>query len=234
MRKMRVKFQVLVGIACGFLLVIAFGVASADEQSSTLATPEVELAPAVVVAAGADSIDVNAVARLTTYGDVVQRGTAFQLDDGRLATVAHALVDARRASLGDDGRAVPLDLQSEPGGRPPAVSRLHDLAVVSSSPLSSSMSVASSPASVGQQVALAGYPSDGRLRAITGSIISRTSGVDYGLGRPDVYVISAEVDKGWSGGPVVDGNGEVIAIIVGREQRSGVTIAVPVEHLPHL
>lgn len=230
---MRVKIQVLVGIAVGFLLMVAFGVASADEQSSsTLALPEVELAPAAVVAAGADSIDVNAVARLTTYGPLVQRGTAFQLDDGRVVTVAHALIDARRASLGHDESNTALPLATAEGDSLATTSRLHDVSAIAGVHLPSSIPVSSSTPTVGQGVALAGFPEDGRLTTVTGTIIARTSGVDYGFGRPDVLVISAEVDRGWSGGPVVDSDGHVIGVIVGREQRSGVTIAVPIEHVP--
>ncbi len=228
-RSMRVKIRMLVGSAVGFLLVMAIGVASADViQPSDPALPDVELAPAAVVAAGADSINLNAVARLTTYGPLIQRGTAVQLDDGRIGTVAHALIDARRASVGDR----PLQLANDSGQPLVATSRLHDLSSVIGTELSASLSTAASPGVVGQQVALAGYPSSGRIVTTTGTIIARTSGVDYGFGRPDVFVISATVEQGWSGGPVVDGNGDVIAIIVGLEQRSGVTLAVPIEYLP--
>lgn len=223
------KFRMLVGSAFGFLLVMAISAASADViETSDPAVPDVELAPAAVVAAGADSIDLNAVARLTTYGTLIQRGTAVQLDDGRVATVAHALVDARRASLGES----PMHLHDSEGHPLVATSRLHDLSTIGGAALPASVGVSSSPGVVGQQVALAGYPGDGRVATTTGTIIARTSGVDYGIGRPDVFVISATVEQGWSGGPVVDGNGDVIAIIVGLEQRSGVTLAVPIEYLP--
>ncbi len=230
-RTRRIRIRLLVGGAFGFLLVMAIGVASADvNDTAEAAKPDVQLVPAAVVAAGADSIDLNAVARLTTYGSLIQRGSAVQLDDGRVATVAHALVDARRASLGDS----PVELEDD-GGQPlVATSRLHDLSSLTGAELSASIRVASSPGVVGQRVALAGYPRDGRVVTTTGTIIARTSGVDYGIGRPDVFVISATVEQGWSGGPVVDGNGEVIAIIVGVEQRSGVTLAVPIEYLPEI
>lgn len=226
---MRVKIRLLFGSAFGFLLVMAIGVASADVvPTSNPATPEVEVASAAVVAAGADSIDLNAVARLTTYGPLIQRGTAVQLDDGRIATVAHALIDARRASL-DDG---PLALVTSDDQPLVTTTRLHDLSSIIGTELPSSLPTSESPVAIGQVVALAGFPSDGRVTTTVGTIIGRTSGVDYGIGRPDVFVISATVEQGWSGGPVVDGNGEVIAIIVGLEQRSGVTLAVPIEYLP--
>ena len=221
----------LIGMTFGFLLVVAIGVASADDTPTSYpALPDVELVPAAVVAAGTDSIDLNAVARLTTFGTLVQQGTAFQLDDGRIGTVAHALVDARRASLGE-GDAIPLPLK-DGSAELTAISRLHDVSAVEATILPSALSVSPQAGVVGQQVALAGFPDDGRATTATGTIISRTSGADYGIGRPDVYVISATVDRGWSGGPVVDANGDVLAIIVGLESQSGVTIAVPIEYLP--
>ena len=59
---LRLKIQMLVGTAFGFLVVVMFGVASADETpSSQIPAMPAELAPAVVVAAGADSINTNAV-----------------------------------------------------------------------------------------------------------------------------------------------------------------------------
>jgi S1-C subfamily serine protease len=223
----------LVGMTFGFLLVVTIGIASADETPTSYpASPDVELVPAAVVAAGADSIDLNAVARMTTYGRLVHRGTAFQLDDGRIGTVAHALIDARRANVGSNDSAIGLPLGADGEDEHVATSRLHDLSAVSGRLLDSSLSVADQPAVVGQQVALAGVPGDGRIQVLTGTVIARTSGVDYGVGRPDVYVIAAAVDQGWSGGPVVDSNGDVVAVIVGVEQRSGVTLAVPIEYLP--
>lgn len=227
-RTKRVKIRMFYTSALGFLLVVAIGVASADDTpTSSPVSPDVELAPAVVVAAGADSIDTNAVARLTTYGRLVQQGTAFQLDDGRIGTVAHALIDARRINLVDPSDSAMISLDTDA-----AISRLHDVSALSGHVLPATLSVSTTPGVVGQQVALGGVPADGRVTTTTGTIISRTTGTDYGIGRPDVYVISASVEQGWSGGPVVDGNGDVIAIIVGIEQRSGVTLAVPIEYLP--
>ena len=219
--------QMLIGMAFGFLLVVMFGVASADDMpTSNPVIPEVELAPAVVVAAGADSVNSDAIARISTeVGPTIQRGTAFQLDDGRIGSVAHALIDARSATLGDT-TTQQLDLSAA------AISNLHDVAAIAADQLPGSLSVASTEGEVGQIVAIAGIPQSGRIEVITGEVISRTSGAGYGIERPDVYVISASVEPGWSGGPVVDANGDVIAIVVGREERSGVALAVPIEYLP--
>jgi S1-C subfamily serine protease len=112
------------------------------------------------------------------------------------------------------------------------MTRLHDLSAVAGTFLGSSLSLAEDPAVIGQQVVLAGVPENERIETLSGTIIGRTSGVEYGIGRPDVFVISATVDQGWSGGPVVDSKGDVVAVIVGVEKRSGVTLAVPIEYLP--
>ena len=213
----------LVGMAFGFLVVVMIGAASADETPSSDPALPVELASAVVVAADADSLDVNAVGNLAAESEgIVQRGTAFQLDDGRIGTVAHALIDARQAMV--DGTTVPIDTST--------ISREHDVASFEGIVLAGSLASASQPSSVGDTVVLGGIPANSRIEVITGEIIDRTSGVNYGIGRPDVYVIAATVERGWSGGPVVNSAGEVVAIIVGVETTSGVTLAVPIEYLP--
>lgn len=222
------------GFVGGFLLVLIVAV-NADEVSSAQApletTVPTELAPAVVVTAGADSVDANAIARVSaTHRDRVEFGTGFQLDDGRIVTVAHALVDARSVRFGTDNASVEI---SDPNRHTDvAISRLNDLVAITGAPLSSGFPIASQPVQIGDSVALAGIPEDGRIHVRTGEVIARTDGTNYGLGRPDVFAISAPVDEGYSGGPVVNASGEVVAVIVGTETRSGVTLAVPIEHLP--
>ena len=218
----------LVGSVFGFLLVVMFGVASADDTpTSNPALPETELVPAVVVAAGADSINTNAVTRLTAVSArETQIGTAFRLDDGRIATVTHAILDANEIGL-SGGEAFQTVERADL-----AISRLHDLTTILGRADGPSLPLAAEPAVVGQGVALGGIPVNGRIEVITGEIIDRASGASYGIGRPDVYAIAAGVEPGWSGGPVVNAAGEVVAIIVGSEQVTGVTLAVPIEHLP--
>lgn len=218
----------LVGSVFGFLVVVMIGVASADDiPTSEPALPEVELVPAVVVAAGADSINTNAIARLAaTSARGVQNGTAFQLDDGRVATVTHAVLGASAIEVVNGVSVQEIDLSTR------SSSRLHDLTTISGDLFGGALSVAETPAAVGDAVALSGVPESGRIEVIAGQIIDRTDGVGYGVGRPDVYVLDATVDVGWSGGPVVNADGEVIAVIVASEQVTGVTLAVPIEYLP--
>lgn len=225
----------LVGSVFGFLLVVAIGATFSGDTSSLYPNPvgatgpEIELAPAVVVAAGANSIDLGAVARVAaTSPSGTQNGTVFQLDDGRIAGVTHALGGAEQITITTGGASGVVD--------PSALktSELHDLTTIAQTRLASALSVSDIAGSVGEVVALAGIPESQRIETVTGEIISREDGVGYGISRPDVYVIDAPVAPGWSGGPVVNGFGEVIGVIIGTEQVSGVTIAVPIEHLPDL
>ena len=222
------RMQMLVGSVFGFLLVVMIGVASADDTpTSNPALPETELVPAVVVAAGADSINTNAVTRVTAVSALgTQVGTAFRLDDGRVATVTHAVLEADEIGLSGGETFLPVDRADL------VISRLHDLTTIVGTVEGPALQIAAEPATVGQSVALGGIPANGRIEAITGTIIDRAEGVAYGIGRPDVFAIDAEVAPGWSGGPVVNAAGEVVAIIIGTEQNTGITLAVPIEHLP--
>lgn len=228
----RTKVQLLLGMAVGFLLVVMFGVASAGETpSSDPALPEVELAPAVVVSAGADSVDLRTIVRVSAeHRAALERGTAFQLNDGRVVTVAHAIVDARFVTIERGNRPVLID---DVGTNPAIhINRQHDLAVIDHQLLTHGMDVAEEPAEIGEVLAVAGIGPNGQLSVTTGKVISRTAGVNYGIGRPDIYVVSAPIDAGWSGGPLVNADGEVVAVVVALETRSGVALAVPVEHIP--
>ncbi len=226
-------------MAAGFVGTTSFGLAFADETpTSAPGAPEVQLAPAAVVAAGADVLDPNTVTRLTSYTrHLTEGGTAFALEDGRIVTVAHALVDARGIGLGDVDDPFLIDFDA-PDAPVTTVSRLHDLASVDLSDLDSTglfgarASLAPQVPAVGSTVVMAGIPESGRLEIVTAQVLARRDGVEFGIGRPDVLVLDQAVSTGWSGGPVVDDQGRVFAVIVAVERTSGVTLAVPIEHLP--
>ena len=226
------RLQVLASAAIGFVAVVLFDRASAgDTPTPASAAPDTVLAPAVVVAAGADFIDTNSVTRVTGITDTGTRsGTAFALDDGRVATVAHALVDARRISLGVDGGSE--DAMVVDSGARIAIDRDNDLAAISGPELAGQLRVASAPVTIGQVVGLAGFGRDERIQVVTGAVIGRSPGRDYGVDHPDVLAIDAPVAEGWSGGPVVDTDGHVVGVVVGQDLTSGVTLAVPIEYLP--
>jgi len=218
-----------VGATFGFLIVLLIGIASADDTpTSAPVQPDIQLASAVVVAAGADTT----VAKLTIYkASSVEYGTSFRVDDGRIATVAHALIDARGVGLGEAESRVLIPLAGE-NAVPSKIDSTNDVASFIAEVTMPGLTISETSAQPGDVVALAGFPRGGRMEIVTGEIIARTSGAAYGIERTEVYAIAAPVTEGWSGGPVVNGLGEVVAIVIATEGASGVTIAVPIEYLP--
>ncbi len=199
----RSRLQLLAYAAIGFLSVLMFDRASADDTPTPLpASPDTMLAPAVVVAAGADSIDPNAVTRVTAFPPTGSRsGTGFALDDGRIATVAHALVDARRVDIGEPGSSPEtIDLLAQPARA--VIDPDHDMAVVTGVGLPGRLTVSARGVVAGDPVVVAGFGRDQRLQVTTGSVVGRSPGSAYGVEHPDVYAIGVSVSEGWSGGPV--------------------------------
>lgn len=229
----RRQISLTVGATFGFLIVLLIGIASADDTpTSAPVQPDIQLASAVVVAAGADNIDPNTVAKLTIYkAGTVEYGTSFRVDDGRIATVAHALIDARGVGLGE-GESELLVPLSGGDAAPSKIDRVNDVASFIVEVTMPGLTISETWAQPGDVVALAGFPRGGRMEIVTGEIIARTSGADYGIERTEVYAIAAPVTEGWSGGPVVNGLGEVVAIVIATEAASGVTLAVPISYLP--
>ncbi|RZV41062.1 MAG: serine protease [Acidimicrobiales bacterium] len=223
--------QMMVGAAFGLGSVLLMGAASADGTPSSLpAQPDTLLAPAVVVAAGADTLNPNVVDRLIAHSvRGTESGTAFHLEDGRIGSVAHALIDARSVTIGDD-RSLVYSLDDEGVSVAPE----HDLATFPDRSDRGGLRIATEYPVVGDKVAAAGFARDERLSIDLGTVVYRGPGSAYGISQPDIFVISSRVDAGWSGGPVVDAAGDVVAVIVGQEINSGVAIAVPIQYLPEL
>lgn len=231
----RYRVRLLVGATVGFLTAIFVGVASADEPpTSAPVEPDVALAPAVVVSVGANAINTNAVTQITALSEVgTEYGTGVRLDDGRIGTVAHALVDARSVGIEGPLQTTYGSLLGETG-IDFAIDETHDLAAFRMESALETMPIASADVVVGDHVALAGFGRDERLVVVAGEVLYRGPGAAYGLARPDIIVVGASVQEGWSGGPVANTEGAIVGLIVGMERVSGVAVAVPVEHLPAL
>lgn len=157
-------------------------------------------------------------------------GSGFVVAEDRIVTNAHVVA-------GVDEPIV------EAPGLPAAVGRVvafdpeHDLAVIAVDGLDAPALPIDEPA-VGDEVAVAGYPFGGPLElrparvAASGPITISTDGASS---TRDVMTLSAEVDPGNSGGPVLDADGEVAGVVFARsEAMSTVGFAVPVSTLAPL
>lgn len=140
-------------------------------------------------------------------GALAESGTGFFVNNTDLVTAAHVIKDCTRLTLAD-GSALTVTA-SDVG---------LDLAVLSTTARSANF-LALSPSTVprmGEQVTALGYPYLGSLSqglTVTGGNVSAMQGID---GSRDEVMISAPVQPGNSGGPLLNAQGAVIGVVVAR------------------
>lgn len=145
--------------------------------------------------------------------------------EGRLVTNAHVVEDAAdvKADQPIDPVVVPVL----------AVDRRSDLAVAEQPAgvglvLAGDVAV-NAEAIVGQSVTLAGHADgDGGIEIQPGIVSGRVPGDAYGYA-VDVLLIDAQTRGGYSGGPVLDNAGNVVAILSGFDRSTGLSLAIPAD-----
>lgn len=107
-----------------------------------------------------------------------------------------------------------------------------DIALVASSRASVGTGpiLASSPVDIGQSVTLNGYQGGERLVRLNGTVHALVGGDAYGIDGP-VILIDRIAGEGMSGGPVINGEGEVVAMLSRIDELTGLTIAIPMPSL---
>jgi S1-C subfamily serine protease len=131
-------------------------------------------------------------------------GTAFVVAPGRLLTAWHVVRDCRRLAV--DGGGNVAVLASEPA---------NDLALLAAPGLRREPApLRTDGASVGETATVAGYPLARLLGSfsIAPGIVSSLAGMQ---GDSRMLQFSASAQPGHSGGPVVDGQGQVLGMVVG-------------------
>lgn len=162
-------------------------------------------------------------------GDKAAIGSGFQISaDGLIATNFHVVASAahepgryRLEYLGDGGKAVPLTLLD--------VDVVHDLAVLrAESPLPGVLQQASEPLVQGERIFSMGNPLDLAMTIVEGTYNGFVEGARYRK-----ILFSGSLNPGMSGGPALNGKGEVVGINVahGAEQ---ISFLVPVGYLEAL
>lgn len=137
-------------------------------------------------------------------------GSGFALTDHLIVTNDHVVSGAQALEINTwDGRDIRVDVDQTESRK------LNDLALIYVRQRLPRAVVLGEPAAVGDQISVVGYPEGGPLRITRGRVIRRVSG--YGLGGisvdSPVLVLSATVQHGSSGGPVLDSDGKLIGII---------------------
>jgi len=156
--------------------------------------------------------------------DRVGTGSGFVLDDGLIVTNRHVVGQPRDVSISTwDGRS--FDARVE------GIAQDADLAVIRvDAPDLPRATVREEPATIGEAIAVIGYPGGGGSTITTGRVLGFTEGPILGEGVPAIRV-DAEVRPGNSGGPLIDMQGQVIGVIFALTGPGGDGLAVPVDVL---
>ncbi|MFF2387633.1 MarP family serine protease [Agromyces sp. NPDC058104] len=157
-------------------------------------------------------------------------GSGFVVADDRIVTNAHVVA-------GVDEPIVEAPGLPAVAGRVVAFDADHDLAVIAVEGLAAAPLPLDEPA-LGDEVAVAGYPFGGPLELRPGRVAASGPLTLQEGGRTstrDVLTLSADVDHGNSGGPVLSVDGEVAGVVFARsESVATVGFAIPISTLAPL
>lgn len=146
------------------------------------------------------------------------RGSGFVVD-GEVVTNRHLVEDAAEAKI--DG---PIATSLQPVTW---MSDHLDVATTAAPPVVG-LRWADQPVGPGDVVLLAGHAGGGSTELIEALVSIRAPGESYGA-TGEVLLIDGRTSEGFSGGPVLNQGGGVVAILSGFDPITGLTIAVPAD-----
>ena len=163
-------------------------------------------------------------------------GTGFALKDNYIVTNYHVVEDAKTISV----QGINGDFNAKYNASVVASDKINDLAILKIEGVNVSTndipySVKTSTSEVGEDVFVLGYP----LTSTMGEEIKLTTGVVSSKtgfqGDVSLYQISAPIQPGNSGGPLFDGNGNIIGIVSAKHEKAeNVSYAVKASYLRNL
>ncbi len=148
-------------------------------------------------------------------------GSGFAITPHLLVTNRHVLAGADNLEVNTwDGR----DL----GVPSAAVGVLADLGIATVNGTLPVVAAFGPEARQGDVVTVVGYPLGGPLTFSVGTVVDRVDGTPYGIPGP-VMRLTARVEHGNSGGPVLDSHGRVVGIVFAIETETGLGLAIPAD-----
>lgn len=186
---------------------------SSDQTTSTTTEPPVD----VVVTAREATFRVR---NRTCSG--AGTGSAILVDDRTLVTNRHVVEGAIELEIETwDGRVHVVHVARQ--------STIADLAVIRlTKPLSyGPLDIAVGTVEEGDHLTVVGFPLNGPYTATTGEALGYTDGDEFGQEFTDVLRMDVEVRPGNSGGPVLDDEGHVVAIVYAIDRVGQEGLAIP-------
>lgn len=161
--------------------------------------------------------------RVTTC-DGVGYGSGFFVDATTIVSNEHVVAEATRVEID-----APTHLGTSAGAEiaPDGT----DLSVIQApAPSDRTLPLAAADPVPGDRVEVIGYPGGGQVTVTPGRVIEIADGAHLDVAGPVIYS-DARVRPGNSGGPMVNGRGEVVGVVMALEYREGQGMAVPVSVL---
>ena len=156
----------------------------------------------------------------------VGTGSGFAIDASTLVTNRHVVAGADLLEINTfEGRTLEVTAAQ--------VGVLGDLAFVTvdgALPVAADLGGQTAP---GSEIAAVGYPLGGPLTLSRGTVIDRVPGDGFAVQGP-VVRISAEVQPGNSGGPLLDRRGRVAGVVYAIEVATGFGLAIPMDTVDSL
>lgn len=109
------------------------------------------------------------------------------------------------------------------------VSVATDLAAAEA-PFALSLDLAVSPAGVGDRVLVAGHADGGAIESREAVVVNRVRGTAFGFDG-DVLLLDVPTRPGYSGGPVLDTDGDVVGMLSGFDRATDLSLAVPADEI---
>lgn len=180
-------------------------------------------------ALAADSIDRTlreAVVRIRNTGcSGVSTGSGFFLAPDVVATNRHVLDGAAWLELSTwDGRTFNAEVAGAAYDADLAIALLER-------PVPGVQILPTASADAGDEVIAVGFPAGGPYELRSGRVINAVDGTMFGEESAGVLRISAEVEPGSSGGPLVTPDGAVVGVVFAVEIASGHGLALNIDEL---
>lgn len=156
----------------------------------------------------------------------VGTGSGFAIDADTLITNRHVLAGASELAVSTwDGRS--LEVSSA------AVGVLGDIGIVDVSGALPSPGEYERTVAAGNVVTAVGYPLGGELTLSKGIVVDLVEGEIFAV-PGQVLRMTAQVQPGNSGGPVLDEQGRIVAVVFAIEIATGLALAIPIGTMEEL
>ena len=150
-------------------------------------------------------------------------GSGFVVDD-LLFTAKHLVAHDDRVKVDRPGRPVLVPIIGATVDLDIAVARADDLVAIP-------LLMASTDPPENETVLVAGFPDGDEMQAAEASILRYADASVWGMPGQRVMLLEVGIRKGFSGGPVLNRDGELVGLLTGQDQLTGLAVAIPADEL---